>query len=356
MGLPDYECEVNDMSVNLETWTPKLIIADTADLGGQPITSTYWNSLWKLHREQGDDTADALKTLLDTLKATVLHPTNAAGHISNPAVYPNGATLISGQLNEILADIDGVKNRTTSTEEVIENILNGYLTVAKSDTLQGHQSDYFATAASVSALSTRLDNVSIGAISAFKHNGIGSRDAANAHPISAITGLEAALAAVPVNHSSLLLRDAANSHPATAIRYSDSLTLAQKLDAIDTVIASITGGISEIEHNTLLFRNAEDAHPISAITGLEDALTGKQAEITGAVSDLVFTNAATNKVVVSNSTGKLTTHAVTNTELGYLQNVTSNIQTQLNAKQTKVTASTSAPSGGADGDVWIQYA
>lgn len=47
---------------------------------------------------------------------------------------------------------------------------------------------------------------------------------------------------------------------------------------------------------------------------------------------------------------------VSATEIGYVDGVTSAIQTQINGKQSTITASTSAPSGGNDGDVWIQYA
>jgi len=47
----------------------------------------------------------------------------------------------------------------------------------------------------------------------------------------------------------------------------------------------------------------------------------------------------------------------THTELNYVDGVTSAIQTQLDAKYStaRITISTSAPSGGSDGDMWFQY-
>ena len=47
----------------------------------------------------------------------------------------------------------------------------------------------------------------------------------------------------------------------------------------------------------------------------------------------------------------------THTELNYVDGVTSAIQTQLDAKYatSKITISTSDPSGGADKDIWIKY-
>ena len=46
---------------------------------------------------------------------------------------------------------------------------------------------------------------------------------------------------------------------------------------------------------------------------------------------------------------------VSTTELGYLDGVTSAIQTQIDGKQKTITVSTSDPTGGSDGDIWIKY-
>lgn len=52
---------------------------------------------------------------------------------------------------------------------------------------------------------------------------------------------------------------------------------------------------------------------------------------TGAASTIMDDNLTANRALVSNSSGKVAVSAVTSTELGYLDGVTSNIQTQLNA-------------------------
>ena len=44
-----------------------------------------------------------------------------------------------------------------------------------------------------------------------------------------------------------------------------------------------------------------------------------------------------NRALVSNSSGKVAVSAVTSTELGYLDGVTSNVQAQLNGKQPTIT-------------------
>ena len=76
--------------------------------------------------------------------------------------------------------------------------------------------------------------------------------------------------------------------------------------------------------------------------------------------------------VLTTSGSTAVTSTITTTELGYLSGVTSAIQTQLNARvnQTNgvvttatvgsavvrnISVSTATPSGGSDGDVWLQY-
>ena len=77
--------------------------------------------------------------------------------------------------------------------------------------------------------------------------------------------------------------------------------------------------------------NTSDAEkPISTAT--QTALDGKQATITGAATTITDDNLTANRALISNSSGKVAVSAVTSTELGYLDGVTSNIQTQLDNK------------------------
>lgn len=76
--------------------------------------------------------------------------------------------------------------------------------------------------------------------------------------------------------------------------------------------------------------------------------------------------------VLTTSGSTAVTSTITTTELGYLSGVTSAIQTQINGRVSQtngtvttaaigsavvrnITASTATPSGGSDGDVWLQY-
>lgn len=48
-------------------------------------------------------------------------------------------------------------------------------------------------------------------------------------------------------------------------------------------------------------------------------------------------------------------NGVSDTELAFLSGASSNIQTQINTKQKTISSGTSAPSGGSDGDIYLQY-
>lgn len=78
-----------------------------------------------------------------------------------------------------------------------------------------------------------------------------------------------------------------------------------------------------------------------------NALSTKQDTITGAASTVTTSNLTANRAVISNSSGKIATNAVTDTELGYLSGVTSAIQTQLNGKQGTLTLTNTGTSGAA---------
>lgn len=71
------------------------------------------------------------------------------------------------------------------------------------------------------------------------------------------------------------------------------------------------------------------------VTSLQTALTSKQDAIVGAASTITEDNLATDRALVSNSSGKVAVSNVTSTELGYLDGVTSNVQTQLDKKLEK---------------------
>jgi len=76
----------------------------------------------------------------------------------------------------------------------------------------------------------------------------------------------------------------------------------------------------------------------SLSSNAQTQIDSKQASITGAATTITSSNLTADRVVTSNGSGKIEASSdITTTELGYLNNVSSNIQTQLDAKQATIT-------------------
>lgn len=73
-------------------------------------------------------------------------------------------------------------------------------------------------------------------------------------------------------------------------------------------------------------------------SAIQTQINGKQATITGGATTITSSNLTASRALVSNGSGKVAVSAVTLTELGYLDGVTSAIQTQINGKQATLTA------------------
>lgn len=75
------------------------------------------------------------------------------------------------------------------------------------------------------------------------------------------------------------------------------------------------------------------------VGNIQTALTSKQDTVVGAASTITEDNLTASRALVSNSSGKVAVSDITSTELGYLDGVTSNVQTQLSGKQPTISVS-----------------
>lgn len=73
---------------------------------------------------------------------------------------------------------------------------------------------------------------------------------------------------------------------------------------------------------------------------IKNLQTSKQNNITGGASTITTSNLTANRALVSDGSGKVAVANVTSTELGYLDGVTSGIQSQINSKQNSSNAVT----------------
>lgn len=75
-------------------------------------------------------------------------------------------------------------------------------------------------------------------------------------------------------------------------------------------------------------------------TELSTLINSKQDNISGAATSIVTNNLTANRTLISDGSGKVSVSNITSTELNYLDGVSSNIQTQLNSKQSTLVSGT----------------
>ena len=121
-----------------------------------------------------------------------------------------------------------------------------------------------------------------------------------------------------------------------------------KQDTIEGAASTITG--SNLTANRALVSNGSGKVAVSAVTstelgyldgvtsGIQGQLNGKQGTVTGGASTITGSNLTANRALVSNGSGKVAVSAVTSTELGYLDGVTSGIQGQINSLNNNLTS------------------
>lgn len=116
-------------------------------------------------------------------------------------------------------------------------------------------------------------------------------------------------------------------------RYKDNLDIPRKQD-IDVVASRVSTNEDNIAMLDSDMKTAQgDILTLKTnVTEVTNALTSKQDKIVGGASTITDDNLTANRALVSNSSGKVAVSAVTSTELGYLDGVTSNVQTQLDSK------------------------
>lgn len=72
-------------------------------------------------------------------------------------------------------------------------------------------------------------------------------------------------------------------------------------------------------------------------SNIQTQLNGLQTAITGGATTVTDSNLTASRALVSNASGKISASDITSTEIGYLDNVSSNIQTQIDGKQATIT-------------------
>ena len=122
-------------------------------------------------------------------------------------------------------------------------------------------------------------------------------------------------------------------------------------DAAETIAIAPRTKVSAVSDDSGTGLDALLQEITNSVSTVNTALSKKQNTITGGASTVATSNLTASRALVSNGSGKIAVSAVTATELGYLDGVTSAIQTQIN-NCMKFHSGTSAPSDTSGKTVW----
>lgn len=106
----------------------------------------------------------------------------------------------------------------------------------------------------------------------------------------------------------------------------------------NNITISASGGGTNVTKTSELTNDGEDgSSPYATQQYVGTQIASKQNTIKGAATTITDNNLTANRALISDNNGKVAVSSVTNTELGYLDGVTSNLQTQIDSKQPKIT-------------------
>ena len=201
----------------------------------------------------------------------------------------------------VLVDVNADATKKITTENLTTALAaaNDYVTYTQLN------ANLNTTTANVTAVETRRTNNIAGAIS------------------TVLTGDLTASRAMVTNGSGKI---AISDVTSTELGYVDGVTSAIQTQ-IDTKIATTTSASNDYVTYTRL--NANLNTTTANVTAVE---TRRTNNIAGAISTVLTGDLTASRAIISNGSGKFAVSDVTSTELGYVDGVTSAIQTQLDAK------------------------
>lgn len=104
-----------------------------------------------------------------------------------------------------------------------------------------------------------------------------------------------------------------------------------QLSALTTSRALVTDGSKGLSSSAT---TSTELDYVSGVTSaIQTQLNAKQATITGGATTIVSSDLTASRALVSDGSGKVAVATTTSTEIGYVNGVTSAIQTQINTKQ-----------------------
>lgn len=341
-------------SVNGKTGVVEL---NAADVGALPNTTVIPDKTSQLDNDSGYITNSALtgyakKTEIPTKTSEL---TNDSGYITNTALEPYAKTVDiptkTSQLNNdsgyITANDVPVKSVDGATGDVVTNavktttqtLTDAQKQQARTNIGAGTSSfdgDYnsLINKPTIPTKTSQLANdsgfITDAALTGYaKTTDIPTKTSQLDNDSNYITANEAPVQSVNTKTGAVVLTQDDVGDGTTYVRTHNDFTDALKtqINTNKDNIAMAEGDIDGLQTDVGTLK--------TNVSSLQTALTSKQDVIVGAASTITENNLVADRALVSNSSGKVAVSNVTSTELGYLDGVTSNVQTQLNKKLEK---------------------
>lgn len=345
--------------------------------------------------------------------ASDAHPISSVTGLSSALAGKASVSDVAAKLDAVVAGVNVTIDNTNPTRPVISSptVITSHADLTNRNTADQHTiasvtglSSALAAKADASALSSKVSSIVAGsnvtvdntnptmpvvsAVIISNHASLSGRSTADQHPISAVTGLTAALSSKadqsslnskvtsivagtgvtvnntdptnPIvssvsitNHADLSGRDTANQHAISAVT---GLTTAldSKVEAIVAganvtvdntnpkrpVVTAATQGTTD--HSALSNRSTADQHPIAAVTGLQTALNSKIESIV-AGSNVTVNNTDPKNPIISAAAAGTSDHASLTNRSSADQHpiaAVTGLQTALDSKLITVVAGT----------------
>ena len=334
-----------------------VVVLSAADVGALPNTTVIPDKTSQLDNDSGYITDSALtgyakKTEIPTKTSEL---TNDSGYITNTALEPYAKTVDiptkTSQLNNdsgyITANDVPVKSVDGATGDVVTNAVKTTTQTltdvqkqqARTNIGAGTSSfdgDYnsLTNKPTIPTKTSQLTNdsgfITDAALTGYaKTTDIPTKTSQLENDSNYITVNEAPVQSVNTKTGAVVLTQDDVGDGTTYVRTHNDFTnvLKAQINTNKDNIAMLDGDIDGLQTDVGTLK--------TNVSSLQTALTSKQDVIVGAASTITENNLVTDRALVSNSSGKVAVSNVTSTELGYLDGVTSNVQTQLNKKLEK---------------------
>ena len=333
------------------------VVLSAADVGALPNTTVIPDKTSQLDNDSGYITNSALtdyakKTEIPTKTSEL---TNDSGYITNVALEPYAKTVDiptkTSQLNNdsgyITANDVPVKSVDGATGDVVTNavkttaqtLTDAQKQQARTNIGAGTSSfdgDYnsLTNKPTIPTKTSQLTNdsgfITDAALTGYaKTTDIPTKTSQLENDSNYITVNEAPVQSVNTKTGAVVLTQDDVGDGTTYVRTHNDFTdvLKTQINTNKDNIAMLDGDVEGLQTDVGTLK--------TNVSSLQTALTSKQDVIVGAASTITDNNLVADRALISNSSGKVAVSNVTSTELGYLDGVTSNVQTQLNKKLEK---------------------